>query len=212
MRLVDLPRTSSFRLALRFLLLFGAAALILFGFLDWQTNRYVIGRMDFWLVREQMMFGALDRDTLLQHLTAHLVADPTLERPMTLFDPSGDRLAGTALDLPAAELAGMPQDIPFEFDLPQGRHGMVFRAMAHRRPSGDLMLVALDMEPQFAFADVLINVFIWRPGHRADRPGRGGDHRRRGGAPHQRGHARHSAHRERRSVGTASHARPDRRP
>jgi signal transduction histidine kinase len=161
MRLVDLPRTSSFRLALRFLLLFGAAALILFGFLYWQTNRYVIGRMDSWLVREQMMFGALDRDTLLQHLTAHLVADPTLERPMTLFDPSGDRLAGTALDLPAAELAGMPQDIPFEFDLPQGRHGMVFRAMAHRRPSGDLMLVALDMEPQFAFADVLINAFIW---------------------------------------------------
>jgi signal transduction histidine kinase len=161
MRLVDLPRTSSFRLALRFLLLFGAASLILFGFLYWQTNHYVIGRMDSWLAREQTIFGVLDRDTLLQRLTAHLVADPTLERPLTLFDPAGERLAGTPLNLPASVLAGMPQDIPFEFNLPQGRYGIVFRAVAHRRPSGDLMLVALDMEPQHAFADVLINAFIW---------------------------------------------------
>jgi signal transduction histidine kinase len=161
MRLVDLPRTSSFRLALRFLLLFGLASLLLFGFLYWQTNRYVIGRMDSWLAREQTMFGVLDRDTLLQHLTAHRVADPTLERPLTLFDPAGEQLAGTPLNLTAAVLASMPQDIPFEFTLPQGRHGIVFRAVTHRRPSGDLMLVALDMEPQFAFADVLINAFIW---------------------------------------------------
>ena len=44
---------------------------------------------------------AADRDTLLQRLTAHLVADPTLERPLTLFDPSGHAAGGDALDLSA---------------------------------------------------------------------------------------------------------------
>jgi signal transduction histidine kinase len=161
MRLVDLPRTSSFRLALRFLLLFGSASLLLFGFLYWQTNRYVNGRIDAWLVHEQAVFHPVDRDNLLQRLTAHMVADPTLERPLTLFDPVGMILAGTPLNLTARALAGMPQDIPFEFQIPQGRHAIVFRAMAHRRLSGDLLVVALDMEAQHAFADVLINTFIW---------------------------------------------------
>ena len=161
MRLVDLPRTSSFRLALRFLVLFGAASLVLFAFLYCQTNQYVIGRMDSWLAREQAIFGVLNRDTLLQRLTAHLVADPTLERPLTLFDPLGERLAGTPLNVTAPVLANMPRDVPFEFHLREGGHNIVFRAIAHRTSSGDLMLVALDMEPQHAFADVLINAFVW---------------------------------------------------
>jgi signal transduction histidine kinase len=161
MRLVDLPRTSSFRLALRFLLLFGAASFVLFGFLYWQTNHFITGRIDAWLSHEQTIFRPVDRDNLLQRLTAHLVADPTLERPLTLYDPVGLRLAGTPLGLSASVLASMPHDIPFEFSLAQGRHQIVFRALAHRRPSGDLLLIALDLDAQHAFADVLINAFIW---------------------------------------------------
>src|SRR5580700_7685982 len=97
MRLVDLPRTSSFRLALRFLILFGVASFALFGFLYWQTNHYIVGRIDAWLAHEQTILRPLDRDSLLQRLTAHFIADPTLERPLTLFDPVGMRLAGTPL-------------------------------------------------------------------------------------------------------------------
>ena len=161
MRLVDLPRTSSFRLALRFLILFGVASFVLFGFLYWQTNHYITGRIDAWLAHEQTVFHPIDRDNLLQRLTAHAVADPTLERPLTLFDPVGMRLAGTPLTLTAAALADMPQDVAFEFKLKQDRRPMQFRAVVHRRPSGDFLLVALDMDAQHAFADVLINAFIW---------------------------------------------------
>jgi signal transduction histidine kinase len=159
-RLVDLPRTTSFRLALRFLLLFGAASLALFGFMYWQTKQYIEGRVDDWLAREQAILRPIDRDILLQRLTAHVVADPSLERPLTLFDPAGKRVAGTALDVPAAVLSGIPEDVITRFVLRQGRQNEVFRGLVHRRPSGDLLLAARDMDDAHAFGKVLINAFI----------------------------------------------------
>ncbi|WP_428493273.1 sensor histidine kinase [Rhodopila sp.] len=161
MRLVDLPRTTSFQLALRFLLLFGAASLILFGFLYWQTAVYVRGRVDDWLTREQSVFGPMERDNLLRRLTAHVVADPTLERPFTLFDGSGQRVAGTTLDLPVGMLAAMPQDVAMAFDLARGGQDIKFRGILHRRPAGELLLIARSMEGQRKFAAVLIDAFVW---------------------------------------------------
>jgi signal transduction histidine kinase len=160
-RLVELPRTTSFQLALRFLLLFGTASLVLFGFLYWQTERYVEGRVDDWLIRERAIFSPMERDNLLQRLTAHVVADPTLERPLALFDPVGERLAGTPINLSAADVVAMPRDVLFRFDLEQGDQKIVFRGVVHRMASGDLLLVARDMAGAHTFDKVLVNAFIW---------------------------------------------------
>lgn len=160
MRLVDLPRTTSFQLALRFLLLFGAASLALFGFLYVQTQDYIIGRVDDWVVREQTIFGAMDRDNLLRRLDAHRTFDPTVERPLTLFAPDGRVLAGTRLPVPVEVLNGLPSDVPARFVVRQGGENLVFRGSAHRRPSGDVLLVARDMAGAQAFDEVLINAFI----------------------------------------------------
>jgi signal transduction histidine kinase len=161
MRLVDLPRTTSFQLALRFLLLFGSASLVLFGFLYWQTERYVISRIDDWLIREQAVFGPMDRENLLQRLNAHAVGDPTLERPLTLYDPAGRRVAGTPLALPPSMLATMRRDTLIDFSVRQGTEDLGFRGIAHLRPSGDLLLIARDMEATTSFSAVLINAFVW---------------------------------------------------
>lgn len=160
MRLVELPRTTSFQLALRFLLLFGTTSLVLFGFLYWQTQHYVVGRIDGWLVREQAIFAVSSHAGVLERLNAHVVADPTLERPLTLFSPSGQHMAGTRLDLPPGVVAAMPHDEFFAFELHQGGQAMAFRGLAHPRPSGDLLLVAREMEESRQFAEVLFNAFI----------------------------------------------------
>jgi signal transduction histidine kinase len=160
-RLVDLPRTTSFRLALCFLLLFGVASFALLGFLYVQTKHYVIGRVDAWVAREQAIFGVMDRSNLLERLEAHRIADPTLERPMTLFDPAGGRLAGTPLNLPPAALAAMPRDVINRFVLRQGGQDMTFRGEVRQRPAGDLLLIARDMEDAHAFAEVLVKAFMW---------------------------------------------------
>jgi signal transduction histidine kinase len=159
-RLLDLPRTTSFRLALRFMLLFGAATCALLGFLYWETKHYVTGRVDDWLMHELAIFSPMDRNNLLQRVTAHLVSDPTLERPVTLFDPTGQRLAGSPLNLPATMWSSMPHDRPFDFTLRQGGQKITLRVVAHLRPSGDLLVVARDMVDQHAFSEVLVNAFL----------------------------------------------------
>ena len=161
MRLIELPRTSSFRLALRFLILFGAASFILFGFLYWETKLYVIARVDEWLVREQVTFRTLDREDLMQRLAAHLVMDPTLDRPVTLFNGDNNWVAGSHLNLPSGLLTSLPLDQVVPFHLHQGRKDLSLRALVHRRPSGELLVFARDMADQQAFADVLVNAFIW---------------------------------------------------
>jgi signal transduction histidine kinase len=160
-RLIDLPRTSSFRLALCFLLLFGAASFTLLGFLYVQTKHYVISRVDDWVTREQAIFGVMDRPNLLERLEAHRIADPTWERPMALFDPAGGRLAGTPLNVPPATLAAMPRDGIVPFSLPEGGRDLSFRGVVHARPSGDLLLIARDMAGPRDFARVLTDAFIW---------------------------------------------------
>ena len=161
MRLFDLPRTTSFQLALRFLLLFGTASLVLFGFLYWQTKHYVVHRVDAWVQREQSIFNLVDHDSLTQRLNAHVMADPSLERPLTLFDPGGQWVAGTRLNMPASELTALPRDVFVEFPIHQNGRDIDFRGLAHQRPAGDLLLVARDMDDAHTFDHVLINAFIW---------------------------------------------------
>ena len=73
MRLAELPRTTSFRLAMLFLLLFGTAALLLCGFLYWQTKDFLSEREDETLVTErQAAFDGLDAADLRELLAAHV--------------------------------------------------------------------------------------------------------------------------------------------
>jgi signal transduction histidine kinase len=161
-RLIELRRTTSFRLALLFLLLFSAASLALFGFLYCQTRGYLVGRVDDWLAREQNVYHALDKDAQLEHLAAHVTGDPTLERPITLFDPAGHRIAGSLLSVPPMLLANMSQDRPLDFTVRRGDENVWYRGLAHRMPaSGNLLLIAEDMSGATEFVDVLFNSFLW---------------------------------------------------
>ena len=85
-RLSDLRRTTSFRLALLFLALFGAASLTLFGFLYWQTAGYLKSGTDEWLAREIRSLVEASPAQLIEHLQEHAAHDPGANRPFALFD------------------------------------------------------------------------------------------------------------------------------
>ena len=83
-RLSDLRRTTSFRLALLFLALFGAASLTLFGFLYWQTAGYLASGVDDWLGRELAARSAEHSSERRRQLDAHSLLDPAGVRPFAL--------------------------------------------------------------------------------------------------------------------------------
>ena len=58
-RLLDLPRTTGFRVALLFMGLFTVLAVMLFGLVYWQTSAYLTSRVDDFLHREAAPLYAL---------------------------------------------------------------------------------------------------------------------------------------------------------
>ncbi|WP_244441501.1 hypothetical protein [Rhizobium tropici] len=100
MRLIELFRTSGFRLAVAFLLVFGAAASALFLFVDWQMQSFLDQRSDEWLTREMQSLQSLPANEIVSRLSARSRDLTTTERPFSLFDQSGKLVAGVPLAFP----------------------------------------------------------------------------------------------------------------
>jgi signal transduction histidine kinase len=158
--LPELYRTTSFRLAVVFLLLFGAAATLLGNFVYWQTKGYLIERVEQQLALELATYEDVDGSQLQDLLGAHRTMDPRLERPAVLFAPGGQRIAGTALDPPAFRMQAKPLDRIFEFIFPANGRPSRYRALIHRLPSGQYLLVAQDMAAAYAFDRLLLRSCI----------------------------------------------------
>jgi signal transduction histidine kinase len=157
-RLSDLPRTTSFRLALLFLALFGAASLTLFGFLYWQTAGYLTGSVDEWLTREAASLVAASPSEIAERLNERAAHDPEGPRPFAMFDAAGNRVAGSLAALPTPS---PPVDRPFEFTLRRGGETVPFRGLAHRLPSGDIVLVSQNVQEMHEFRELLVGAMAW---------------------------------------------------
>ena len=160
MRLTDLPRTTSFRLALLFLLLFGAASLLLFGFLYHETNGYLMRMADDWLHREQVGFAQMDEAAFFDRLRAHVIADSAAERPFSLFDASGHWIAGNRLNVSPSLVMSAPLDRPFDFAVVENGQTLDYRGMIHRGPLGNLLLIAQSASEADRFDGVLIHALL----------------------------------------------------
>jgi signal transduction histidine kinase len=159
-RLIDLPRTTSFRLASLFLLLFGVASLLLFGFLYRETNGYLMSMADGWLYREQANFTQLDEHSFLERLRAHVIADSAAERPFSLFDATGRLVAGNPLSVPSDFVASAPLDRPFGFTLIQSGQQRHYHGMVHEVRSGNRLLIAQNTADAAHFEEILTHALL----------------------------------------------------
>jgi signal transduction histidine kinase len=150
--LSDIPRTTGFRLALLFLGLFGAASLILFGFMYWQTAGYLANELDKHFQSEMASRLAAHSSERMRQLEARATLDPDGRRPIALFDANGNWVAGAPATLPSAL---PPMDQPFDFTLPRDGQAAPFRGILHRLASGDILLVAQDVRDMNRFRDLL---------------------------------------------------------
>jgi signal transduction histidine kinase len=143
-----------------FLLLFGGASLLLFGFLYRETNGYLMSMADDWLHREQDGFVQLDEQAYSDRLRAHAVSDSASERPFVLFDASGQWAAGNPLKLSSSFVVSAPLDRSFDFTLTKDGHELRYRGMMHRSSSGNLLLIAQNTADAARFDDVLIHALL----------------------------------------------------
>lgn len=157
MRPIELFRTSGFRLALAFLLVFGAAASALFLFVDWQMRDFLDQRSDEWLTREMQSLQILPTDEVVLRLSARSQDSTTIERPFSLFDQSGKLVAGNKLTYPEKPTF----EAPFDFVDHGTSRGAHYRGYLHRRPDGGSILVAQSLHEQREFRERLENATLF---------------------------------------------------
>ncbi|WP_246704224.1 ATP-binding protein [Rhizobium sp. P38BS-XIX] len=157
MRPVELLRTSGFRLALAFLLVFGAAAGALFLFVDWQMQRFLDQRTDEWLQREMQSLQILPTDEIASRLSLRSKDSTSIERPFSLFDANGSLLSGMALSYPQPLAFDMPMDFASSI-LGKRDH---YRGLLHRRADGSTLLVAQSLHEQREFRERLENATLF---------------------------------------------------
>lgn len=157
MRLIDLPRTTSFRTALSFLALFGVASLILFGFLYWRTSSYLMAEVDAELAAEERALTNAQPAEFRLRLEGRSARDPMGRRPFGAFTHDGNPIVGNLTQLPIAD---PPMDQAFSFI--QMRNGLPveFRGRAHQLPSGDVVVVSQEVTEQKEFHSVLGEAMI----------------------------------------------------
>ena len=154
LRLNELRRAASFRMALLFFALFGLIASALFVFLYVQMSAYALGRSDDWLVREHDGLMRDGLDGLPNRVNYHIHLDPDNNRPFGLFNQDGRRVAGT---FPCKSPAVPRYDKPFTLPALVSGHRHDLRVIAHQLPNGQVLILAQDMNALHEFDEVLLH-------------------------------------------------------
>lgn len=157
MRLTDLPRTTSFRLSVLFLGLFGASSAAFCGFLYWQATSYLNSSVDHWIQRDSVMYLTAPWD-IVPRLTTHAERDPDAWRPFALFDSSGRFIAGNLHSLPERPVAFGRY---FEYELKRRGKDTPFRGVGYRMPNGDILILSYNVNEIYGFKHLLLDSMAW---------------------------------------------------
>ena len=157
MRLTDLPRTTSFRLSVLFLALFGVSTAVFFGFLYWQATSYLDSSVDHWIQRDSLIYLTAPAE-IVQRLQTHAERDPDIWRPFGLFDASGRYIAGN--------LRAMPQRPVrfgryFEYELKRNGKNAPFRGAGYRMANDDVLILSYNVNEIYGFKHLLLDAMTW---------------------------------------------------
>ncbi|MBB5541914.1 sensor histidine kinase [Paraburkholderia fungorum] len=157
MRLADLHRTTGFRLATLFLMLFGVIAILLFGYLYHEITGFEQERIDDWLIREHAQLTREEPDELVARFEHQNQFDPRHQRPFGLFDANGKHLAGGyAGDQPAIPIF----DQPFSMRLARLPGHPPARCIAARVPDSRVALQCQNTRELDHFDEELLHALL----------------------------------------------------
>ncbi|RDK02830.1 sensor histidine kinase [Paraburkholderia lacunae] len=157
MRLTELHRTTGFRLATLFLVLFGVIAILLFGYLYREITGFEQERIDDWLVREHVELIREDPNELVARFQHQGLFDPRHQRPFALFDSSGKHLAG---GYPGEQPSIPAFDKPFSMRLANLPGHPPGRCIAARLSDGRVALLCQNTRELDHFDEELLHALL----------------------------------------------------
>ena len=157
MRLIDLRRTTSFRLATLFLVLFGVVSLLLFAYLYVEITGFEMERVDDWLLREHAALTREGPAELVARFNHQSQFDPRHQRPFALFDARGKHIAG---GLPGDRPALPYFNQPFSMRLALPERNVPGRCIAAQIPDGRTALLCQNILELDHFDEELLHALL----------------------------------------------------
>ncbi|MGY4350171.1 signal transduction histidine kinase [Bradyrhizobium sp. GM7.3] len=144
MRQLQFIRSNTFRWASAVAAVFALFMIVLFGFIYWKIDGYLIARSDRMIAQQLNFMAALPRERRAAAISDHLGQDSRGVQYAGLFDPAGNRLAGNLRELPrdftvdgAAQAARV---------VPVGGGDPLIRAIGRRLENGDVLVLGRNVD------------------------------------------------------------------
>src|SRR4051794_31035946 len=144
MRQLQFIRSNTFRWASAVAAVFALFMIVLFGFIYWKIDGYLIARSDRMIAQQLNFMAALPRERRAAAISDHLGQDSRGVQYAGLSDPAGNRLAGNLRELPrdftvdgAAQAARV---------VPVGGGDPLIRAIGRRLENGDVLVLGRNVD------------------------------------------------------------------
>jgi signal transduction histidine kinase len=142
MNLPEFVRTTTFRSAAIAAGAFAVFVVVLFGYIYWTTDRYLIARSDHVIALQLEVMSTLRGQRKMDAIDYQLKQDPRGVQFAGLFGAGGSRTAGNLESVPPGlKLDDSAQSVEVKKSGPNGPETHVVRAIGKRLPDGDVLVI-----------------------------------------------------------------------
>jgi signal transduction histidine kinase len=161
MRQAAIIRSTTFHWALAVAGVFAIFVIVLFGFIYWQTDQYLIARSDRMIAGQLDAIAALSSERRLDAIDDHLKQDSRGVQYAGLFGADGRRIMGDLKQLPPElKIDDTAQSVSVVRLLPSGQETHVIRAIARRMPNGDALLIGREVDETREISHVVAQALV----------------------------------------------------
>jgi signal transduction histidine kinase len=147
MRQGQVIRSNAFQWALAVAGVFAVFVIVLFGFIYWQTDQYLIARTDRMIAGQLNVISALPGERRLAAIDDHLKQDTRGVQYAGLFGADGHRIAGNLEQLPPElKKSDSVTSVSVIRALPAGRETRAIRAIARLMPNDDTLVIGREVD------------------------------------------------------------------
>jgi signal transduction histidine kinase len=140
-------RSNTFRWALAVAGVFAVFVIVLFGFIYWQADQYLIARSDKMIASQLNAVSGLPNERRLDWINEHLEQDSRGVQYAGLFGADGRKIAGNLERFPPElTMNDSVQSVSVERTLPAGRETHAIRAIARHMPNGDALVIGREVD------------------------------------------------------------------
>jgi len=147
MRQAQFIHSTTFRWALAVAGVLVIFVVVLFGFIYWKTDSYLIERSDTMIATQLHYIAGLPGGRQLDAIAQHLEQDSRGVQYAGLFDADGRKITGNLERLPPdLKINESVQSVSVLRTLPSGRQTRAIRAIARREPDGNMLVIGREVD------------------------------------------------------------------